>query len=59
MHDEEEHGHKCETLMLSTNNYNGWLPKSNECLVAKKLPKFSTIYDSALLKDTKNTLTIK
>jgi hypothetical protein len=39
VHDEEEPGHKCETLMLSTNNYNGWLPKSNEWLVAKKAPK--------------------
>ncbi|CAB4003589.1 uncharacterized protein LOC110053142 [Paramuricea clavata] len=37
--DEEEPGHKCETFMLSTNNYNGWVPKSNERLVAKKAPK--------------------
>ncbi|CAB4020037.1 Hypothetical predicted protein [Paramuricea clavata] len=38
--DEEEPEHKCETLMLATNNYNGKLPKSNEWLVAKKAPKF-------------------
>ena len=38
--DEEEPEHKCETLMLATNNYNGRLPKNDEWLVAKKAPKF-------------------
>jgi hypothetical protein len=33
--DEEEPGHKCEALMLSANNNNGWLSKNNEWLVTR------------------------
>lgn len=37
--DEERPEHKCETFMLTTNNYNGWIPDKNEWMVAKRAPR--------------------